>query len=422
MPRRLSRRDFLKYMGLAAGGGALAACAPRPTPTAVPIAAAGQPPTPHAQICATPEPEPIPPPTTVQTNLDLATYYIHFRNEPDVPRNVPGYETIEPFYGAGQSPRTMQIDIKWARECGIGTFLMPAMFPDSPPEIRLQNWFQPASQPPFEMNYAIMFNPNFDPATPTQDVLDAQIANLRDLFARHLANPRYKRLPDGRPVVIYYAASLIAYFLGMKRMGQSADLLRSILPSNTFLIGDVMIEPLAVRTDPKYSATERVAGSVKPFDGITSYYMALAGYEWHSGYDYNHVVTPFGDMVKGYEEAFQFWGEQAGKYKVKMVPAPMPAGVSNKLLYDAGVDSWLWDRHAGLTYDNSKAMAELGAKYADPELKMVIIAAWNECSEGAAVIPSVGYKFDPVHAIRDTYAIRPANGWPQDYVPPSPWG
>ena len=71
-----------------------------------------------------------------------------------------------------------------------------------------------------------------------------------------------------------------------------------------------------------------------------------------------------------------------------------------------------------MSYDTAKAMAEVGAKYADPELKMVVVGAWNECNEGAAVVPSKGFVFGPVHAIRDTSATKPAGGWPGDYYAP----
>ena len=124
-------------------------------------------------------------------------------------------------------------------------------------------------------------------------------------------------------------------------------------------------------------------------------------------------------MVTGYREACELWGEEAYKQGVKLVAPIAPTGVSNRLIYEAGFDDWLVDRHEGVSYETAKAMAEVGASYADPDLKMVIVGAWNECNEGAAVVPSKEFEFGPIHAVRDTFAIKPSGGWPQDYYPPT---
>ena len=92
--------------------------------------------------------------------------------------------------------------------------------------------------------------------------------------------------------------------------------------------------------------------------------------------------------------------------------------MSNRLLWESGQDNWLCDRHEGVSYDTVKAMAEVGAKYADPDVKMVVIGAWNECNEGAAVVPSKSFGFGPAHAVRDTFATKPDGGWPADYYAP----
>jgi hypothetical protein len=36
-------------------------------------------------------------------------------------------------------------------------------------------------------------------------------------------------------------------------------------------------------------------------------------------------------------------------------------------------------------------MVEIGATYAEPDLKTMVIGAWNECTEGAAILPSKGF-------------------------------
>lgn len=374
-------------------------------------------------MCDANTPLPVPSPKPVSTNFDVYAYYLYFRgltNGADESTGY-GYATVVPLYGEQQDPRTMSIDIKWAREHGITTFVMPVAFPDSPWEKRIDTLFLPASDPPFEINYSLMFNagPYLPGETPAYPLSTGVVKEAREFLSGHLQHPRYKRLPDGRPVIFYFEAGLVAYFMGLDELEKSVDLLRSNLGEDIFLVGDVMAEPFAVKTDPKYQSADYIRRQVKLFDAITSYYMWRAGYEWHSLQDFNHVVTPFQDMIIGYQQACDLWGTIAHKYGAKLVPPISPAGVSDRLLYEAGQYTFLVDRHEGVSYDTAKEMAEIGARYAEPDLKMTIVGAWNECNEGAAIVPSKGFKFGPAHAVRDTFAIEPTGGWPEDYYPPS---
>jgi hypothetical protein len=413
MNRRVSRRDFMKCIGAMAGAGVVSSCTPR-----IPAISPAPPPSQIPPVCVspTPTPTPIPSPTPVSANFDVCSFYCDFRINGD-PRCETGVETITPLYGDRQDPLTMKMDIKWARELGINTFVMPVFSSVDP---RLEDWFLPASEPPFDINYAFLYNPDTDFDPKSKYRLDTQIRDMKEFFTRHTQHQRYKRLPDGRPLVFYFLADVVAYWLGVDRVEQTAQLLRSNLAEDIFLIGDVMCEPYYAQYDSSGNRGEDyIRRQVKAFDAITNYYIMRAGYKWNSATDFNHVVTPFQNMIQGYDEACAFWAARARKYGVKMLPAPMPTGFSNRLLHEAGLDSWLVDRHEGVSYDTSKAMAELGAKYADPDLKIVMISNWNELSEGAAIVPSVSYKFDPAHAVRDTFAIQPSGGWPEDYHPSS---
>jgi len=327
-----------------------------------------------------------------------------------------GYATVTPLYGDFQDPQTVKIDIKWALENGVTTFVMPTAVSNSPPEQRIDELFLPASEPPFDINFSLMFNAA--PSSGSSDSLAAATIDCAQNFiAAHLQHPRYKRLPDGRPVVFYYSAQTTAWNLGVDALAESVALLRSNVGEKIFLVGDVIIEPYGMRTSPQYANEDFVAGQVKPFDAITCYYMWHAGYEWKSLEDYNHVVTPFKDMITGYQEALDVWAAKAHQYGAKLVPPISPAGVSNRLTWEAGLDAFLSDRHEGVSYDTAKQMAELGAKYADPDLKMTVVGAWNECTEGAAIVPSKGFKFGPAHAVRDTFGELTASGWPEDFYP-----
>jgi hypothetical protein len=427
MTKKLSRRDFLKLGEAVTGATVLASCRaqatssvnPKPPNSFIPITPApiSCPPQP---VCASPTPLPIPSPTPVSTELDLCSFYCNFRINGD-PRCQTGIETITPLYGDRQDPYTMKMDIKWAREIGISTFVMPACCRE---DSRLEDWFLPASEPPFDINFALMFNAVFEmlnAADPSQiSVIENRAVDVNSLLYRMIKHPRYKRLPDGRPVVFYFLANVAAYFFGADKLEHTAELLRSNLTEDIFLVGDLMCEPYYVQySSAGYQGDDYVRRQVKAFDGITNYYTMRAGYKWSTPADFNHVVTPFQAMINGYDEVCAFWARKARQYGVKIIPGPMPTGFSNRLLYEARLDSWLVDRHEGVSYKTSKAMAEIGKKYADPDLKTVIITNWNELSEGAAIVPSVSYKFDPAHAVRDTFAIQPPEGWPADYYPPS---
>jgi hypothetical protein len=312
----------------------------------------------------------------------------------------------------------MRMDMKWARENGVTTFVMPTSLSDTTWERRIDSLFLPASDPPFEIKYSLMFNPTLE-AMPS-DLLATRIVDVaRNLMSRHVQHPRYKRLPDGRPVVFYFMAQVVAWYLGVDVLERTADLLRANVGEDIFLVGDVMNEPYAIRTSPEYQVADYISRQVMPFEAITSYYMWHAGYEWHSQQEYDHVVTPFEDMISGYQEACDVWADIAHQYGVKLIPPISPAGMSNRLLWEAGLDEGLSDRHEGVSYDTAKEMAELGATYAEDDLKMVVVGAWNECNEGAAIVPSKGFRFGPAHAVRDTFAITPAGGWPADYDPSS---
>ncbi len=423
MKRNLSRRDFLKYIGAIAGAGALSACAPRAvrTPPSTTAPSLGPPagatvPNLGPPICATPTSVPIPPPTPVSTSFDVMAGYVQGRgitNEGD-PRPGFGYATVVPLYGQRVDPITMTIDIKWARENGVGTFAMPSGQPDSAWERRIEEWFLPASEPPFEMSYTLMFNPGIEE---TYETLETQVTRWsRDFLSRQVRLPSFKRLSDGRPVVIYFVAQATAYVLGLDKLERSIALMRQYAGQDIFLIGDVMADPYQVRDDPKYT-TSYIRRSVTAFDAISNYYMMRAGYAWHNPQEFNYSVSPFKDMIAGYKDAWEFWGERAGKYGAKFVPPTMPTGFSNRLLWEAGLDRELIDRHEGVSYDSAREMLESASKYADPDLRMIMVAAWSEWNEGAAIVPSVGYRFNPVHAVRDTVAIQPSIGWPEDYYP-----
>jgi hypothetical protein len=130
-----------------------------------------------------------------------------------------------------------------------------------------------------------------------------------------------------------------------------------------------------------------------------------------------YVVKPFNTMIEGYRLACDFWGEKAAKYGVKLIPPIAPTGVSNQHLFDAGIDDWLVNRHEGMNYETSRKMAEVVKPFVDSKLRMVTLGAYNELNEGAAALPSKQFGFDPIHAVRDAYAIRPETGWPKDFYP-----
>ncbi len=431
MSPELSRRHFLGLMGTMAGAGMVSACTPRTATagltqasTATSSATPAPSTSPRAQLCATPTPIPVPQPKPVGTSFDVYAHYLYFRGLTDggIGRTGYGFATVTPLYGEQQDPLTMKMDIKWAREHGINVLTMPVAIPDSYWEKRIDEWFIPASQPPFDINYSLMFNPQpfFPWDSPAYPLNQGAIRIAREFISRHVRHPRYKRLPDGRPVVFYFLPEVVAYWLGVDVLEETVELLRGNLGEDIFLVGELMLAPYQVQTDddPQHQSPDYIRRQVEAFDAISSYYMERSGYRWHSDQEYRHVVTPFKDLIKGYDEACRFWGEKAHKYGAKLVPPIAPTGISTRLLYEAGLDSDLIDRHEGVSYDTAKEMAEVGATYADPELKMVLVSAWNECNEGAAIVPSKGYGFGPARAVRDTFAIEPPGGWPNDYYPP----
>ncbi len=237
MKGRVSRREFLRVMQAMLGAGLVSACTPAEspltagltkTPTSIPTPTAGptetptstatptasRTPTPSPTPSATPMPTPLPVPVPepVSTNFDVLAHYLHGRgiSEGD-PRTGYGYATVVPVYGEQQDRLKMMMDIKWAREHGITTFVMPAAYPDTTWERRLDEMFLAANRPPFEIDYAIQFNPGpYLPWETSHYTFETGVVKVvKDLLSRHVKHPRYKRLPDGRPVVFYYYAHMV---------------------------------------------------------------------------------------------------------------------------------------------------------------------------------------------------------------------
>jgi hypothetical protein len=131
----------------------------------------------------------------------------------------------------------------------------------------------------------------FNPVVETLNLSDAsQISanesrakDCNECLASQIKHPRYKRLPDGRPVVFDFLAQVVAYFFGVDKLGQTTEFLRRNVAEDIFLVGDVMFEPSNVQYDlPGYQGEDHVRRQVKTFDAITNYFIMRAGYKWDS--------------------------------------------------------------------------------------------------------------------------------------------
>ena len=132
-----------------------------------------------------------------------------------------------------------------------------------------------------------MFNPvvetlNLSDASQIS-AIESRAQDCNECLASQIKHPRYKRLPDGRPVVFYFLAQVVAYFFGVDKLEQTTEFLRRNLADDIFLVGDVMFEPSNVQYDsPGYQGEDYVRRQVKTFDAITNHFIMRAGYKWDS--------------------------------------------------------------------------------------------------------------------------------------------
>jgi hypothetical protein len=82
---------------------------------------------------------------------------------------------------------------------------MPSAFPDTTWERRFRDLFLRANSYPFEINYALMFNP--DPYLWGKRVpytLEVGVKKtIESFFKEHFSDPHYKKI-DGRPLVFFF--------------------------------------------------------------------------------------------------------------------------------------------------------------------------------------------------------------------------
>jgi hypothetical protein len=151
-------------------------------------------------------------------------------------------------------------------------------------------------------------------------------------------------------------------------------------------------------------------------DGVTAYCVSDAGApsqlndkgQWIS-------VGPYDLMVTGYFSECDYWSKLAESFTKGFIP-PLALGMTNKMMYDMGIDDWLFNR-TDPSLESFVNMCEGIKPYIDPEVNMVVIYAWNEFHEGSVLEPTVENGFTYLDVLREVFCEETAGGYPPNVAP-----
>jgi len=347
------------------------------------------------------DPGSIPDPRPVSTgDYQVGAYYFPGWANPDKWKVLDSFPERRPLLGYYREgdPTVMDWQIKWAVEHGIAFFAFDWYWDQGRRQLEqaLHDGYLRARFRPY-LKFCLLWA-NHNPAGSSSEadllsVLDYWIANYFHL-------PEYFTV-DGKPVVIIFSPSRLRADMGTEAVAAAIRRMRAQavaagLPG-LFLIGAVDDDPARV-----------TALHAEGYDAGTGYNYPRAGMP-----DDGTRQAPYALAVEGYEA---IWNSIAQAGVLEYVPVAEP-----------GWDSRPWHGDAALVRtDRSpkrfrdmlrRARAFVDRHPIGSEKKLVLIEAWNEYGEGAAIEPHREWGFGYLDAIRLVFA--PDAGPHRDFVPES---
>lgn len=360
------------------------------------------------------------PPRPVDSDIKVAAYHITGWG------TGKGFKSMDWSLGApytpllgrytSDDPRVADWHIKWALEHGISAFLYFYSRPDFGWERCLE---QGVMKSRFfdSIDFALLHcNDNFWPGNPFgMDPVQMDEASkvTLDYASMHLFPRRNYLSFEGRPIVILFRYWDFAYRFGIEKALFWARNVRQSAEDrgyDVYLMGDFV----GWTWQHDDSANRLVS---RELDALTAYNLGQpSGIPSKLDEKGNWtLVCPYEKMVEAYLREYEYWSSFAKNMGKGFVPT-VPPGFDNSLMYEMGVDNWMM-RLLDPTVQRFKVMCESAKRYAEENLNLVSVEAWNEFQEGSVVEPSMEFGFSFLDAIRDTYARMPTGGWPEEAIP-----
>jgi hypothetical protein len=237
---------------------------------------------------------------------------------------------------------------------------------------------------------------------------------------RCFLNPSYFTI-RGRPVVFVGEANMLLRYLTIAELRSAfkmgRDYYRSQYGFEPFIIAFWNIGGFIVDEDnlPIPASADFELASL--FDAVTVYGMPSIGGVGRTQGGKWILISPYDRLVSLYPtstERLMRWVNRSG---ARFIPGALP-GFNNSLLFKHGLDDWLIIR-TGATADKFRTLLKEMRGYTDPELKLLLIDAWNEFSEGSVLEPTLEFGFEYLDAIREVFGVAPAQHehvTPQDFA------
>jgi hypothetical protein len=296
----------------------------------------------------------------------------------------PGRTPLLGYYREGD-PVVMDWQIKWAVEHGIAFFAFDWYWDRGRRQLEhaLHDGYLRARFRSY-IKFCLLWA-NHNPAgSSSQDDL---IALVDHWIAQYFRVPEYLRI-DGKPVVIVFSPPQLRADMGSDAVRAAFGQIRARAEAaglpGLFIMGAALETPAGL-----------VALAHEGYDAATGYNYPEAGMA-----DEDARSAPYTDAVDGYE---QIWYGIAAQRIIDYAPVTEP-----------GWDSRPWDGakalvRTGRDPDKFREMLRRARVFADRHplaggKKLILIEAWNEYGEGAAIEPHREWGFAYLDAVRATFA------------------
>ena len=343
----------------------------------------------------------VPAPEPVESDYLVGAYYFpgwkpgtHFgwARLADFPERKP----VLGWYQEGE-PEVADWHIKWAVEHGISFFAYDWYWDRGRRQLEHalhDGYFK--SQYRKHLKFCLLWA-NHNPAGSASE---EDLLEVTQFWLDHYFNqPEYLTIGN-KPVVIIFSPGRITSDMGVEKAAAAFEKMRALCRRAGF---EGLY--LAGCTWPNRGAVEQL--KAEGYDAATGYNYPSAGVKPEEG-----KRSPYESAIEGYRS---FWETIAGYGLLDYIPVT-----------DPGWDSrpWHGDKalvRTGRDPEKFKRMLELARQFADAhpvgpdKQKIVLVEAWNEFGEGAAIEPQREFGFGHLDAVREVFTNAGTNH--QDVIP-----
>lgn len=332
----------------------------------------------------------IPPPRPVSTGeYQVGAYYFPGWPTHEKWRPLDAFPERMPLLGyyAEGDPMVMDWQITWAVEHGIAFFVFDWYWDRGQRQLEhaLHGGYLAARFRPF-LKFCLLWANHNPPGSFSEADL---LAVVHYWIAEYFRRSEYFTI-DGKPVVIIFSPDLLRKDMGSAAVGAAIRLMRARMAAAGF--GGLFLIAVG-QSDGADLSVLRAEG----YDATTGYNYPRAGMP-----DQTALRAPYDSAVDGYE---RIWNRIAAAGILDYVPVTEP-----------GWDSRPWEGEKALVRtgrhpDTFKRMLERARDFTDRHpmaggQKLVLVEAWNEYGEGAAVEPHREWGFRYLDAIREVFGRR----------------